>query len=275
MKGSLLYLIIILVLLTAGPTTASEKRTTVVDSEGKAEISAGRTPDEARRLALDRARRAALEEVAGVDVRSSTVIYNADLINDMVMTGTGGLIVGQEILLNECGEDSGRLICTVRIRATVSVMDRSKEASFHIKANVQQPGARSGNDVVLFKDGDEVQVKVRLDNNGYISIFGVDQTGSVSQLFPNKYAKESLVEGGTDFIFPDEAQREAGLRLRARTLEGKRKSNESMMIIATTRNVTFLEDAGESPKVTDLMAELAALDREVWAQATRGYVILK
>jgi len=250
-------------------------RTRVVDSEGKAEISAGRTPDEARRLALDRARRAALEEVVGVDVRGSTVIYNADLINDMVMTGTGGLIVGQEILRNECGEEEGRLVCTVLIRAEVSVLDRSRKAPFSIKASVVSPGAKTGKGEVLFKDGDEVQVRVTLDRKGYLSIFNIDQTGKVSQLFPNKYSNDSLVEGGSEFAFPNEAQRESGLRLRARTLEGTRKSNESMMIIATTSAVRFLEDAGKSPLVADLMSELSALERDEWAQETRGYIILK
>jgi hypothetical protein len=270
-----MQLIILSVLLCIPGSASSGDRIKVVDAEGKAEISAGRTPDEARRLALDRARRAALEEVAGVDVRGSTVIYNADLINDMVMTGTGGLITGQDIFLNECGEEDGRLVCTVKIRAEVSVLERPEEAPFRIKATVVRAGGRGNKDIVLFQDGDEVQVRVKLDRKGYLSIFAVDQSGRVSLLFPNKYGMDSQVEAQEKFVFPDDALRAKGLRLRAKTLEGQRKSNESMMIVATTRKVSFLEDAGDSPLVTDLMAELAALERDIWTHVTRGYVILR
>ncbi|MFC1549438.1 DUF4384 domain-containing protein [Nitrospirota bacterium] len=272
----LLTILVMIAALFSGHTLAlAEGKTKVVDAEGKAEISAGRTPDEARRLALDRARRAALEEAVGVDVRGSTVVYNADLINDMVMTGTGGLITGQDILLNECGEEEGRLVCTILIRAEVSILDSRKDAPFRIKASVLRPGTKAKKDVVLFQDGDEVIVKVRLDRKGYVSIFGVDQAGSVSQLFPNKYSPDSLLDAEEEFVFPDDKLRERGLKLRAKTLAGKRKTNESIMIIATTKKVSFLEDAGDGPLVTDLMSELAALDNDVWAQITRGYIILK
>jgi hypothetical protein len=275
MRGNLILFIITLALLLCSPFAQAGEKTVVVNTEGKAEISAGRTPDEARRLALDRARRSALEEIAGVEVRGSTVVYNADLINDMIITGTGGLITGQDILHHECGEEEGRLVCTVRIRAEVSMLNNPKDAPFRIKANILRPGGKGKSKMVFFQDGDEVQVRIKLDRKGYLSIFSVDQTGSVSQVFPNRYAVDSLVEAGEKFVFPDEALRTRGLRLRAQALEGQRKSNESMMIVATTRKVSFLEDGGKIPLVTDLMAELAALDRDMWAQSTIGYVILR
>lgn len=267
---------VILIALSAGSSLAiAENQTKVVDAEGSAEITADRTPDEARRLALDRARRSALEEAVGVNVHGSTVIYNADLINDMVITGFGGLIVRQEILFNECGEEEDRLVCNIKIRAEIQVVPQSKDAPYHIKATVSRPGARSDNDIVLFNDGDEVQVRVKLDRKGYLSLFGVDQEGRVSHLFPNRYAPDSLVDAEEEFVFPDDALREKGIRLRAQVLEGKRKSNESIMIIATTRKMTFLEDAGEDPGITDLLSELSSLKREDWEQVTRGYIILK
>jgi len=247
----------------------------VVEAEGKAEISAGRTPDEARGLALDRARRSALEEVVGVDVRGSTVIYNADLINDMVMTGTRGIIVDQEVLHNACGSQEGLLVCTVRIKATVKELDRSLNPPFRIKATVQRPGKKTNADVVIFQEGDEVQVQVKLDRQGYISIFSVDQFGKVYPLFPNKFAEDSFLEAGKELVFPSDSLRSMGLRLRTHTLEGQKKSNESLMIIATKRKMSLLEDAKPDPALTDLMSELGGLDQDEWAQATKGYIIMK
>jgi len=255
-------------------TTAAQK-SSMVEAEGKAEISAGRTPDEARSLALDRARRTALEEVVGVNVRGSTVIYNADLINDMVMTGTRGIIVAQEVLFNECGSEDGKLICTVRIKAEVKELDRSAKPPFSIKARVQRPGKKSRKDVVIFQEGDEVQVSVKLDKDGHLTIFSVDQFGKVYALFPNKFVKESFVEAGAEFVFPSDDLRARGLKLRAHTLEGQNKSNESLVLIATKERVALLEDTSSEPVLTDLMAELSNLDHDVWAQATKGYIVMK
>jgi len=255
--------------------SAAASKARVVEAEGKAEISAGRTPDEARGLALDRARRTALEEVVGVDVRGSTVIYNADLINDMVMTGTRGIIVGQEILFNECISKDRKLICTVRIKAEVKELDRSANPPFSIKAKVQRPGRKSRKDVVIFQEGDEVQVSVKLDKEGYLTIFSVDQFGKVYPLFPNKFLNESFIEAGTEFVFPSDDLRARGLKLRVQTLEGQKKSNESLVIIATKRKVALLEDSSAEPVLTELMAELANLDHDTWAQVTKGYIIMK
>lgn len=270
-----LWALCLMAALTYATDTLAGQKPRVVEAEGKAEISAGRTPDEARGLALDRARRTALEEVVGVDVRGSTVIYNADLINDMVMTGTRGIIVDQEVLHNECGSQGGLLVCTVRIKATVKELDRSKNPPFRIKATVQRPGKKTNKDVVIFQEGDEVQVRVKLDRKGYISIFSVDQFGKVYPLFPNKFAEDSLLEADRELVFPSDSLRTMGLKLRVQTLKGQKRSNESLMIIATKRKMSLLEDVEAEPVLTDLMSELASMDQDVWAQATKGYIIMK
>ena len=56
------------------------------------------TPAQARAMARNNARRSALEQAVGIEVHGSTVIYNSDLISDLVVTATKGLIVREEIL---------------------------------------------------------------------------------------------------------------------------------------------------------------------------------
>lgn len=270
-----IYLALIIILVTSVRVWAEENLITI-ETEGKAEISAGRTKDDARNLALQRARRNALEEAVGVDVRGSTIVYNAEMINDMVMTGTKGLITSQEVLFDRCGEEGDILVCTVRIKAIIKELDRSLSPPFRINAYVHRPGVKQKRtSAPQFYDGDEVQVSIKLNNKGYVSIFSIDQLGNVYQIFPNKYAKDSLVDDGQKVIFPDDRLRAKGLKLRAHTLEGYDKSHESLMIIATTREVDFLDDIESVPTMTDLMNQLAEIDQQVWTQETIGYVVVK
>lgn len=271
----IICLVLFLIVLPSVEAWAEDNMKTI-ESEGVAEISGNRTLDETRNLALQRARRNALEEAVGVDVRGSTVVYNAELINDMVMTGTKGLITNQEVLLNECGEDDGVLVCTVRIRATIKELDRSLDPPFRIKAYVHRPGNKKrSSSAPVFQDGDEVQISLKLNNPGHVTIFSIDQEGNVYQIFPNKYAMDSLVDDGQNFVFPDDSLRAMGLRVRAHTLEGHKKSHESLMIIATTRKMDLLDDMESAPTMTSLMNQLASLDQAVWAQETKGYIVMK
>ena len=260
------------VFLAPGPAVSGD-RVKTVRSEGKAELSADRTLEQTRNLAMEMARRNALEQALGLEVRGSTVVYNAEIINDMIMTATKGIIIGQEVIMHVCGEEEGKLYCTAEIKAKVKEIDR--DPPFSIKAHVQRPDKKEKMDVAVFQEGDEVQVRVKLDKPAFLSIFSVDERSGLYPLYPNNYADAGLLEARKEFVFPDERQRAMGLKLRAHTLEGQSRSHESIMVVATRERVELLDEMQRAPTLNDLMHELAELDPGDWAQAVRGYVIMK
>ena len=269
------YLIAILLALLVVPASAlAEGKVKEVVAEGKAEVSADRTMQDARNLAMKRAERSALEMVVGTDIRSTTTVYNADVINDMIVAGSKGIIVSKEILAEASAIEGDRIYRTVKIKAKIQALDRSLKSPYKIKLNVQRPGSKGKQSITVFAEGDEAVVKVRLDKSGYINIFSVDQNGKLYPLYPNEYAQSMEIEGQKEFVFPDSKLREMGLKMITSTLNGAAKSHESIVVVATKQIEIFFIDT-KTPHLPDLMSELAALGQENWAQATKGYTILK
>ena len=152
---------------------------------------------------------------------------------------------------------------------------KSKPPGKFRHAYVQRPDRRDETKgVPNFQDGDEVQVRLRMDKDAYLHIFSVDQFGKIYPVYPNRYVDDAAIKGGSNFIFPDDGLRSMGFRLKARTLESQDRSNESLMIIATTGNDPFLEGQEDST-ITDLLRELSDRDQSEWALEVVGYVITK
>lgn len=237
-----------------------------VRASGKA-LLGDRTEEQAKAIALNNARRNAIEEAVGIKLHSSSLIYNGELVSELVSAAAKGLIV-KEIVNHRCGAENGQLYCLASIEAYVKPLKESASNLKVLKATVQRPGKETVQSPV-FQNNDEVQVSVTVNEDAYISIFSVDQHGSVIRLLPNEYVKTGKVQARNEFVFPDEKLRIKGLKFRVVT---KMSSVvESALIIATKEDPHFLEEA-ENPTITDLMNELSRLDTP-WAEKTVGYEV--
>lgn len=248
-----------------------------VEAEGRAELGFyNMSPADAQSIAHNNARRRALEKAVGTQVTATTVVYNSDLINDLVKVASKGLIIDEEVLLSEPRTDGKDIIYVVRIRAKVKALDsRSRPPVKFRYAYVQRPDRKDAmKGVPTFQDGDEVQVRLKMDKDAYLHIFSVDQFGKLYPLYPNSYTDDPAIRGGGHFVFPDDGLRSMGLRLKAETLEKQDRSSESLMIIATTGNDLFLEGEKDST-ITDLLKELSERDQSGWALEVVGYVVTK
>lgn len=247
----------------------------VVQSEGEVYLGEETTPAEAKALALNNARRKALEETVGIEVHGASVVYNFQLINDLVVAATKGLIVKERIIENNCGTKDKQLFCTARIEAHVKPLSTERKGNLTItKASVQRPDKEGVVKSPVFQKNDEIQVKVSVGEDSYASIFSVDQNGNINKLYPNEYCHQLPLTPGKELVFPDEAQRSSGLKLRVSTPKGKKKAVESVLVIASKEKINFLSDkAVENPTITDLMSELSEIDPSFWAQKTIGYEV--
>src|SRR3989338_2346350 len=73
-----------------------------VESTGEAVVE-NITPDEARQLAINRARISAIESKTGVRVHGGTLVKDYQLLADMVKTLSQGYIIGEKVIKWEQG----------------------------------------------------------------------------------------------------------------------------------------------------------------------------
>lgn len=248
----------------------------VVTSEGRCYFGDDTTQAQAKALALNNARRSALEEAVGVAMHGSSTMYNGELISELINTATKGLIVKQKVIEEKCGDEGGKLFCMAKIEAHVKPLDSKKETKLKIsKASVRRPDKDVAASV--FQDNDEIQILAEANEDAFLSIFGIDQNGNVTKLYPNEYRKAEVIPSRREFVFPDNELREQGLKLRVNTPKKLKKAMESVLIIATKEEAHFLEDASvQNSTITDLMKELSELDESLsWSEKTVGYEVRK
>ncbi len=122
--------------------------------------------------------------------------------------------------------------------------------------------------------------------DAFIHIFSVGQDDTVTVLYPNRFVADGFVAAEKELVFPDEAQRMLGLRLRV-SPTGSKKGIEKIKLIATTKKIDLTKGTiregvfqvyigKDSALVTDLLKALARLDESEWArEATVPYEIRK
>ena len=256
---------------------AEKRDIQVIESVGEAILGDDTTPAQAKAMALNNARRSAIEEASGVFVHGSTIVYNYQLISDLVKASTRGLIVKEEILIDDIKKEGKQIVYGTKIRVHVKPLEYKDRGGLNIlKGEIYRYGSSPVSTTMVFQENDEIQIKAKVNSDAYIHIFGISQDGMVTKLYPNEYFKPEILPQEIEFIFPDERQRGLGFKLNVRTPRGLRKAVETILIIAAKVRKDFLSDKNvDEVTVTDLMKELSDIDTILWTEQTVGYEVRK
>lgn len=224
----------LLTLLTPYPAFPQESEW--VTAEGMAPIE-NVTKNEARKMAVDNARREALEKVVGVDILSETMVINYNVSGDVVRTIPYGKVIGCEVLKEEIElippkktGDAPFLAYKVTIRANVAKEKGRPDAFFRLNAGINR---------TVFKEGDLIEIRVTPSKDCYLSIFNILEDEKVIILFPNRFRKNNFINAGTTFMFPSDADRKRGITLEAFLEEGKMKADEIFHLLALKEKMQF------------------------------------
>lgn len=231
------------------------------------------TRRQAKIEASNNAERNALEAAGVIVLHSSTLLYDGDVISDLVNSVTKGVITKKDVLEEKCGAES----CYVKIRAYVTpIRGENNSRMRFLDYGVRRPEKANAVNNPVFQNKDEIQVSAILDEDAYFSVFSVDQYGKITKLFPNRYSEDKQIPARKEFVFPSDALRLRGVKIRVETPGNQSVAKETVLIIATKKNGYFLEMASlESPTISDLMRELAELDQSQWAEQAIGYEVRK
>ncbi len=232
-------------------------------------------PAQARSRALSEARRAAVEFVAGVRVKTGLISFEqirgedaSSLVQILSTVRTDALVV-EERLVDTRSIDLPGDGYRVRIVMRARILDRSTAPDSDFRTEVKLGRAR------LF-DGDEVALSVRSSRDARIYVLGVSEDGA-ALLLPNRYVPDTRVEAGDWLHFPGEALRERGVRLIARVPKGRRAAREALIVVSLrgdrrlrglvpARGEAFraTEASGAGHLLADLLSPLADLPPDAW-----------
>jgi hypothetical protein len=221
-------------ILFAFPAAAVEKEWVTV--EGFAALE-NVTKQEARQLAIDDARRAAIEKVVGVNLISETLVIDNEVSGDVIYTIPYGKVVAQKII-NENVEltrsrnkgEAPYLTYKVRMKIQVAKQKGRADPFFRVAARINR---------TVFRQGDHIELQITPTKDAYISVFNILPDETVLVLVPNQFRQNNFVPANTTFVFPDARDRAKGISLEAFVGEGRTESKEMFHILALKEPMSF------------------------------------
>jgi hypothetical protein len=265
------------------PLESKEPREEIwVTAEGIVSLGDDTTVAEAKARSRDEARRKAIEQAVGSFVKGQTVVYNAQLAEDLVRSLVRGIVVEEQVVeegMRQLRQDSGApaLQYATKLRAKVKPVRVEHKGDFTLRTSLNK---------TVFQEKEEMRITAVPSKDAYIHIFNVGQDDTVTVLFPNRFAQNNFVDAQKELVFPDEAQRTMGIHLRVFPPAGANKALEKIKLIATTKRIDLLRGkiregvyqvypGKDTALVTDLLKELSVLDESEWAETTVPYEVRK
>lgn len=238
--------------------------------ETEYELYAGnKTPQEARRQAIDRARAEAVRKAIGTQVqaeqRSSTIEAGEEVVSrfsQVVRTGASGRVVSSEVLAEQRPERNGEVFQYVRIRATVQPATGRPDPGFEVTMGLTDEDQtfvdRGG-----LEESDEVIAEIEVTKDAYLTLFSVT-ADTLQVIWPNALSRDTFVPAETTVEFPPPSLRARGLHLRVNVPDGRGRVTERLVAVATKQKVPFREVPEyqiEEGRLTAAQASVEALNR--------------
>lgn len=270
--------------IVTGNTTASAESlaTVTVVAEGVAPFLKDMSLDEVRGRARDEARRNAIEQAVGVFVRSTSVLHNSQITDELISSVSRGVIeqeqwADEQIEEVKDGKRPGPAMAMYRttVKAQVRPVHVERRAGFDVRGSLNK---------TIFQENEEALIKIRSTQPAYLHVFSVTQEGGVTLLLPNKFVERNQITPDQEVVFPNDTLRALGVRLRVSLPKGTKKAQEYIKVIATRKPVSLVgADASgdifrtytgaENGMIQDVIKRLAQLEDADWNETTLPYEV--
>jgi hypothetical protein len=212
-----------------------------VESIGEAVVE-NITPDEARQIAINRARISAIESKTGVRIHGSTMIKDYNLMADVVQTLSQGYIIDEKIIkweqglipLNKGGQGVILPLTTYKVYLSACVAGvGEKDPYFRLEARLNKPA---------FTEGDEAVITIKSSKDSYLNIFNLTAEDKINLIAPSVILPIIPIKANNEFRFPPE-----GFGLVMSVIKDKKRSSECFIIVATKEPYDFIGINNNSP----------------------------
>lgn len=278
----ILFVLIILLLhfaLMSSPLIARDVEWITV--EGAASMD-HISKEEARKLAIEDAMRKAVQKAVGANISAQMLIVNLRLSGSIIGAIPYGKVIDQKILeegvINQKnkGSDTISMIYKVRMKASVSEETTGSDPHFKIDASLNKTS---------FKDGDEMLIRIKPNEDCYISIFTIFDDEKVLRLIPNNFKKDNHLKANEVFLLPDDEDRKKGITIKVHAPKQKDNVSESIYVLALKQpfnlgNMDIQEGIfglydGQTAFMNDLIEEIVNIPLKERAEKLIPYQISK
>jgi len=199
-----------------------------VSTSGSALIFGAVTFDQAKNLAMNRARAAGIESAAGIAVNSTTMMVDGLVSYDVIKTLSKGFIVDEKILGWQmewvAGKENNQPPypkITVELNAVVDIPERTFIRSHVFDAHLNQ---------TTFRNGEHVVFNIEPRNDIYLLIVNYTSKGSIIPIFPNLHTVNNFIQGGRPFYYPKPDSKE--VRIEINTFQYHDNDTEAFLLFA-------------------------------------------
>lgn len=204
------------------------------------------------------------------DVMSQYGGTSHQFIGKYLSVWSDALVSYEKIGAGTCVFENGTNRCLTKIRGKV-YFKGDPDPNFELKADLGKPA---------YFEGDNVNLKVRLTKDAYITVFNCDEDGNVSLIFPNSQARENFLPAGKELNIPNDL----AFQLKATLPAGRPETGEILHVIATKNQPLILLDTIKEEKngsffnyslggMKDMVSRLSKFNRADWTAQVVVYAI--
>lgn len=203
--------------------------------ESEATVTAGEQDSrhQTRAAAISEARKFAMQDFLGVEVRSRLLDFQYERLRDqqkltenILQTTRLGRIM-KETLVTEGYEDLPRCrFCRYHVQLKSCLVPIAADADKGFFAELALSRSH-------FMQGDEARLTVTANRDFYVYLYDVDMDWQTTLIFPNDIVPQAKITAGAVWEYPDEAARKEGVRLTALIPDGKNVSAETIRVIVS------------------------------------------
>jgi hypothetical protein len=256
------------------PYVACAEETQTIEATGTAFFTDYMTPVDARAIALNNARRIALEKVLGKTPRADSIVYDSAAIDGLIGFASAATIRSEEILESRWEPlEGGNMGWHTSISAKIDLVEQKDQKSLNIvEVSVGRPGIDQPD--TLFHPGEKIQVRLKVNKRSYLQLFGIDQNGLAFRLYPSRLTGQELIEPDDTFVFPTKHEMRFGINIRVSDLKEADKLIESILVIVSKEKGKLLSrEHILQATVSDIMKELSTMSRSRWAAKATSYEV--
>jgi hypothetical protein len=227
-------IIAILVVLIAFIVFSADAKTIQnISAEGSCAI-VGMSAEQCQLIALQRARASAIEQAAGVNVTSGTLVTNMALTAEFIKAYAKGFIVKEKaewLPLTQYQKDlSTPPIPEYRVKIVADVSTP--------ESKIRPIGLNAKTNSSIYKNNERAFIEVNTARTARIAIFNITADDKVVMLYPNDHDRENALNAGRKLVYPDSNSR---TELIMHTLLNHSRDTEAFFIVAMdpVHNRTF------------------------------------
>ncbi|MDX1812125.1 MAG: hypothetical protein R3240_09270 [Gammaproteobacteria bacterium] len=262
-------------LFLSGNVYASRKEVIVT---GKAVVTDTITLQQARNQALNQARSLAVEQAAGVNVNTSTLLENALVVSELVKTFSHGFLINEEILewhgewLKTRDQDElGLPVVTVKIKGIVDVSNQQFLRNFILEAGLNKK---------TFRQGELAELEISSTEDIFLLIVNYTSNNTIVPAFPFAENIPNLLYKNTSLQLPGDYARH--LEIAMTTFKGHKKDTEAFIFLGIpvtdrTKSIPWYRmfPAGKAISYDQFFARLLELELPWLAEKTIIYSVVE